>query len=199
MDWREQVVNYIREAARPVDKFGHQPRLYRLACQLAETEPFDDDVLFAAAWMHDLGVFLGHRPEDLAELARWNHVPYTVEKTAQLLSAWGFPKEKIEPVAAAIRTHQPLDQPTSFEAILLHDADILEQLGAIGILRAVVKVGRDTRYPSYSQVRPVLERALAELPEKLHLSSARRAAEPRLETLNAFLTSLTAEADDELN
>jgi uncharacterized protein len=30
---------------------------------------YDDDIPFAAAWMHDLGVFIGHRPKDLAQLS----------------------------------------------------------------------------------------------------------------------------------
>lgn len=199
MNWREQVVEYIQSAARPVDKFGHQPRLYRLARQLAAGVAFDDDVLFAAAWMHDLGVFLGHRPEHPDELARWNHVPYTMERSRELLAGWGFPAAKLDRVAEAIRTHQHTDQPANVEAALLRDADILEQLGAVGILRAVVKVGRDTRYPSYSQVRPVLERALRELPSQLHFASARLAAEPRVEALCAFLQAVEAEAGDLLH
>lgn len=195
MAWREQVVEYIQDAARPADKFGHQPRLYRLACQLAAGMAFDDDVLFAAAWMHDLGVFVGHRPEDPTELARWNHVPYTIDRTRELLPAWGFPAEKLDRVAEAIRTHQHFDQPEQVEAALLRDADILEQLGAIGILRSVVKVGRDTRYQTYSQVRPVLEKALQELPAKLHFETAQAAAVQRVAALRAFLAAVASEAD----
>ena len=55
--WRDSVIAYIRVEATPGDKFGHMPRLYALASQIAEGENCDDDVLFAAAWMHDLGVF----------------------------------------------------------------------------------------------------------------------------------------------
>jgi uncharacterized protein len=39
-----------------------------------------DDILFAAAWMHELGVFLGHRLRDPVELADWDHVPYTIAR-----------------------------------------------------------------------------------------------------------------------
>ena len=90
-NWRELVVAYIRAEALPVDKFGHQPRLYAMAVRLAEGMEYDDDILFAAAWMHDLGVFLGHRPLNPAELAGWDHVPYTVARMRALLPGWGFP------------------------------------------------------------------------------------------------------------
>ena len=195
-NWRERVTEYIRAEAQPEDKFGHQPRLYRLACQLGQGMDYDDDVLFAAAWMHDLGVFLGHRPADPAELARWNHVPYTMERTRQLLAEWGLPAAKIATVTEAIRTHQHFDQPEGLEAALLRDADILEQLGAVGVLRSVVKVGRDTRYQSYTQIVPVLRRALAELPAKLRFPASRDAAQSRVATLAAFLAAVDEEAGD---
>ncbi len=193
-DWRDSVVVYIRAEATPADKFGHQPRLYELARQIAEGQGCDDDVLFASAWMHDLGVFLGHRPADPEALAKWDHVPYTIGKSRELLTEWGFPAEKLDAVAEAIRTHQPKDEPVIPEAVVLRDADILEQLGAIGALRTLVKVGRDTRYRSYSDVIPVLERAVKDLPGKLSLPRARALAASRLEALRCLLTAIHEEA-----
>jgi uncharacterized protein len=194
--WRESVAAYIRAEALPVDKFGHQPRLYALAVRLGQGMEYDDDILFAAVWMHDLGVFLGHRPDDPAQLARWDHVPYTIARTQKLLPQWGFPTEKLDAVVEAIRTHQPQDEPTLIEAILLRDADMLEQLGAIGALRALVKVGRDTRYATYSSVLPVLRRAVEQLPGKLRLESARRLAAPRVELLRSLLAAIEDEAGE---
>lgn len=197
--WRNAVADYLRAEAQPADKFGHQPRLYALACRIAEGRSYDDDVLFAAAWMHDLGVFLGHRPSDPEELKRWDHVPYTIARARELLAGWGFPAEKLDRVAEAIRTHQPHDEPHSSEAILLRDADMLEQLGAVGALRAFVKVGRDTRYPTFSSVLPVLRRALDELPGKLRLERSRELGAPRVAALRAFLEAIESEAGELLH
>jgi uncharacterized protein len=196
--WRESVVTYIRSEARPVDKYGHQPRLYALACQIGKGLGYDDDVVFAAAWMHDLGVFVGHRPQDPEELEHWEHVPYTIARSRELLAGWGFPREKLDAVAEAIRTHPPQDDPQRIEAILLRDADILEQLGAIGALRALVKVGRDTRYATFSSVMPVLRRAVDELPGKLRLDASRKLAAPRVETLRALISAIESEAEGNL-
>ena len=149
--------------------------------------------------MHDLGVFLGHRPSDPGELARWDHVPHTVAKTRELLIMWSFPTEKIEGVEEAIRTHQPKDEPVSIEAVLLRDADILEQLGAIGILRAVVKVGRDTRYDTFSSVIPTLQKAVDELPAALRLAVSKEMAAPRVEMLRQFLSAVEAESRGNLH
>lgn len=192
--WRKSVTDYIRAEALPLDKFGHQPRLYALASNLGEGMGFDDDILFAAVWMHDLGVFIGHRPKDPADLARWDHVPYTIARTRELLTGWGFPAEKLDGVADAIRTHQPHDEPAGTEAVLLRDADILEQLGAIGALRTFVKVGRDTRYPTFSSALPVLEKAVKLLPGLLRLDAARHLAKPRIQALQALIAAINSEA-----
>jgi uncharacterized protein len=195
-NWRDSVVAYIRAEAAPADKFGHQPRLYALANRIAEGENCDDDVLFAAAWMHDLGVFLGHRPADPVELAGWDHVPYTIARSRELLTEWGFPAAKLDAVAEAIRTHQPKDEAVIPEAVVLRDADILEQLGAMGALRAFVKVGRDTRFASYSNVMPVLDRAVEVLPGRLRLSQSRELAKDRVRTLTELLAAIREEAGD---
>lgn len=196
--WRDSVVDYIRAEALPEDKFGHQPRLYALACRVGQGTEYDDDILFAGAWMHDLGVFLGHRPQDPAELSRWDHVPYTIARTRELLAEWGFPANKLDGVAEAIRTHHPKDVPATAEAILLRDADILEQLGAVGALRALVKVGRDTRYATFSSVISVLRKALEVLPGCLRTGRARQLAVRRVEALKALLAAIDEEAGEQL-
>src|SRR5271169_2652185 len=117
--WRDRLQKYIRAETLPIDKFGHMPRLYALATRVGQGENCDDDVLFAAAWMHDLGVFLGHRPADPEKLAVWDHVPYTIEKSRELLTEWGFPEHKLDAVAEVIRTHQPRDFAVSPEAVVL--------------------------------------------------------------------------------
>jgi uncharacterized protein len=195
-DWRASVVEYIGREAQPRDKFGHQPRLYALACEIGQGEgvAYDDDIVFAAAWMHDLGVFLGQRPTDPDELARWDHVPYTIARARELLAGWAFPAEKIDGVAAAISTHQPHQEPVEIEAVLLRDADILEQLGAIGVLRALAKVGRDTRYESFSSVSTMLRQALNDLPSQLRLNHAKLLLGARVRTLRDFLAAIESEA-----
>jgi uncharacterized protein len=197
--WRESVIEYIRSEAQPEDKFGHQPRLYALAKTIAQDMKYDDDVLFAAAWMHDLGVFLGHRPQDSEQLSKWDHVPYTIDRSRELLTVWGFPREKLDGVVEAIRTHQAKDDPTTVEGTLLRDADILEQLGAIGVLRAAVKVGRDTRYPSFSSILPILNYAVNHLANQTRLTRSKAMAQSRAEMLRSFLSAIDDEAGNLLH
>jgi uncharacterized protein len=193
--YRQAIADYIRANADPPDKFSHQPRLYQLAKSLAENQPFDDDVLYAAVWMHDLGVFIGHRPEDPVKLSGWDNVGYAMNKTPELLRQFGFPPGKIPAVVEAIRAHLPSGKPTSFEGALMREADILEQLGAVGILRTASKVGRDTRFVRFRDALRVLRQNLETLPAQLQLASAQRLAEPRLLLLKSFLAAADAEAE----
>ncbi len=197
-DFRTELAGYIRREAKPEDKYGHQPRLYALTQEIGEGTEYDDDVVYATAWLHDLGVFVGHCPEDPQKLAHWDHVAYTVERVHRILELSGFPTDKISAVVDAIRTHQPHDDPQTIEATILRDADILEQLGAIGILRGVSKVGRDTRYKTFTSAVTNLRRCLHELPAKLRLESARKLAEPKVRILQQFLEAVDLEAKPEL-
>ena len=193
-EFRQAIVDYIFANAKPPDKFSHQPRLYALAKRLAENESYDDDVLFAAAWLHDIGVFVGHRPEDPEQLAKWDNVAYAVRETPKLLARFHFPAEKIPAVIEVIQTHLPSGKPTRVEGVLLRDADILEQLGAIGVLRNVSKVGRDTRFVRFSDALRLLQKNVSQLPGQLQLASARKLAEQKIKVLKDFIEAAEAES-----
>lgn len=191
--FRDALVAYIREQAKPVDKFSHQPRLYALTREVGAGQSYDDDVVFAAVWLHDLGVFVGHRPEEPEALAKWDCVSYAMKQTPGILKGLNFPAEKIPAVVEAIRTHQPQENPTTIEGVIVRDADILEQLGAVTVLRTVCKIGRDTRFQIFPDALRVLRRNAEVLPGLIHLPSARRLAIARLKVLQEFLAAAEAE------
>jgi len=82
------------------------------------------------------------------------------------------------------------------EGTLLRDADILEQLGAVGLMRSVVKIGRDTRYPTFSSVLPVLSHAVNQLANQVRLNQTKVMAQTRVEMLRSFLAAIQNEAGD---
>jgi uncharacterized protein len=194
--WRTRLYDYILREAQPPEKFGHQPRLYALTQQIGASCTYDDDIVYAAVYLHDLGVFTGHRPEDPEQLAAWDNTAYAIAQTPGILGNLGFPASKIPAVQEAIRTHQPHHTPETLEATILRDADILEQLGAIAILRTTCKIGRDTRFHTFTHAVAALQKALDTLPPLIHLPQTRTLAEPRIAALRAFLASTQTEAGD---
>lgn len=191
--YRSALVDYIRVQAQPVEKFSHQPRLYALTKEVGAGHNYDDAVVFAAVWLHDLGVFVGHRPENPEALAAWDCVAYAMQMTPGVLRKFGFPAGKIPAVVEAIRTHQPQEKPTTLEGVIVRDADILEQLGATGILRTVCKLGRDTRFQTFPDALRLLQKAADTLPQQVTLPTARELANPRLAALRNFLAAAQAE------
>ena len=192
--WHLELARVIERQAFPVEKFGHQPRLYALTKQVGAGLEYDDDVVYAAAFTHDLGVFIGHRPEDPKLLPAWDMIAYAVEKVPAMLREVGFPEGKIDAVIECIKTHQPSFSTKTLEATILRDADILEQLGAVGILRTVCKVGRDTRFDTFTAAVRSLQKVVDGLPSMIELPTAQALAEPRVETMRAWLAAVTSEA-----
>ncbi|MEI9962860.1 MAG: hypothetical protein WDM76_17615 [Limisphaerales bacterium] len=92
-----------------------------------------------------------------------------------------------------IREHQPSGTPATIEGVIIRDADILEQLGAAGILRTVSKIGRDTRFQVFPHALRVLQKNADALFGQLRLDASRRLAEPRLQILKEFLRAAKAE------
>jgi uncharacterized protein len=126
-------------------------------------------------------------------LANWDFLGYVMQRTPEILTRFGFPAEKIPAVVEAIRTHQPKDRPASIEGVILRDADILEQLGAVTVLRTVCKIGRDTRFKTFPDALRVLQKNADTLLEQLKLPASRTLAVPRLEVLRQFLSAAQAE------
>jgi uncharacterized protein len=197
-DFRAALEQYLHANANPPHKYGHQPRLYALSQQIGAGLTYDDDVVFAAVFLHDLGVFIGHRPEDAAALKAWDHVAYITAKAPAILSDAGFPSEKVAAVLEVIRTHQPQDTPTILEATIARDADILEMLGAIGITRTLSKLGSDNRFLTFTDGLIALQKQLEVLPGKLILETSKALAIPRIEAMKAFISALESEAGPNL-
>jgi uncharacterized protein len=197
--FRTALQTYLEANANPQHKYGHQPRLYALTQQIGQGLAYDDDVVYAAVWLHDLGVFIGHRPESAAALKTWDHVAYITEKAPAILTESGFPTEKIPAVLEVIRTHQPHDTPLTPEATIARDADILEQLGAIGITRTLAKLGSDTRFLTFTDALNALKKQLETLPAKLQLETSEALAAPKLKLMQAFIESLEAEGGQHLH
>jgi len=196
--YRNALETYIAANAKPTHKFGHQPRLYALTQQIGQRLTYDDDVVFAAVWLHDLGVFVGHRPEDKATLKTWDHVAYITEKAPAILKEAGFPEDKIPSVLEVIRTHQPQDTPLTVEATIARDADILELLGTIGITRTLAKLGSDTRFCTFTEALHALKKQLTTLPSQLRLETSKTLAVPRITAMQSFIDALESEAGPNL-
>jgi hypothetical protein len=193
-DWRATVKNFAAEHFKqPAWGYSHCLRDYRLARELAAKDhvALDDDVLYAAAFLHDMAAF-----PPWAKPPPADHADVAAELVGTVLKDSGFPMSKLERVQGAIRTHMFEREPKGPEALYLHDADALDWLGAIGVARIMALVDPGGGKPQGPDVVPMLEKNLEEVPARV-LSPAGRALVPERTTeLASFLTNLRRETAD---
>ena len=117
------------EGADAVHDFDHVLRVLTMAERLAREEGADLEIVRTATLLHD--VARGHGDRLIA-----NHAQAGAEFARRLLQ--GYPTEKVEAVAHAIAAHRfrTGPDPQTLEAKVLHDADKLDAIGAIGVARA---------------------------------------------------------------
>jgi HD superfamily phosphodiesterase len=186
-DWRTVVSKFAQEHFNnPAWGYSHCLRDYQLARELATSDhvTLDDDVLYAAAYLHDMAAFEPWQKTGV------DHADQAAALVDTLLKNTGFPMKKIEAVRSAIRTHMFDRTPVGPEALYLHDADALDWLGAIGVARVFGLVDAKGGTPTGPEVVPMLESNLAKVPARV-LSPAGKARVPeRQEQLATFLREL---------
>jgi len=107
----------------------HVQRVYRLALHIAQQEGADPFIVGVAALLHDLG--------RLTHDETRHHADLSVIHARDLLTRHQVPPDKQEAILHAIDAHSFSKglQPRTLEPRIVRDADRLDSLGAIGILR----------------------------------------------------------------
>jgi uncharacterized protein len=189
------------QGADAIHDFDHVLRVLALAERFAEAEGADLEIVRAAALLHDIARGQGDRmTSDHAELG--------ADLARHLLA--GHPAQKVEAVAHAIAAHRfrTGPEPQTLEAKILHDADKLDAIGAIGVARAFAYGGHEGQrlwaevFPGYEESQatrhehtPVHEyqMKLLKIQDRLLTEGAQRFAVQRHVFMVAFFERLDQE------
>jgi HD superfamily phosphodiesterase len=109
----------------------HVLRVLKRCIRLGEKLDADLEILVAAVYLHDLG---RHYIDDKA------HGALSALKAEPVLERINFPQEKRATVLHAIRVHDVAATPedrTTLESRILYDADKIDTLGVVGVLRYI--------------------------------------------------------------
>jgi len=192
-DWHATVRSFaLQHFKNPAWGYSHSQRDYALARALAAADhvTLDDDVLFAASYLHDMAAFPPWENEKL------DHSDVAADIVGTILKGTGFPMSKLDVVRGAIRTHMYYRDPVSPEAVYLHDADALDWLGAIGVARIMALVDPNGGDPTGPKAVTMLEENLSKVPARI-VSPAGRAMMPaRKAELEQYLKDLRHESDN---
>lgn len=203
-DWRPALEAFAKAHFRhPAWGWQHSQRDYVVARDLARADgaQVDDDVLFAAAYIHDIAGFAPWEDPDPAH----DHSDVGAARLGEVLTGLGFPAAKLDKVREATRTHMYYRKATLPEAIYIHDADALDWLGAIGVARiiATTEHGDPPAAKPDPYAEPDLPHAVGTIEQNLTdaaagvQSPAGRARVPALVAeARAFLAQLKAESQN---
>jgi uncharacterized protein len=172
----------------PAWGWQHCERNYQIAMRLAHADGLkvDTDVLFAAAFLHDMAAFPPY------EMKGVEHGDRAAITSVAVLRDAGFPMKKIAAVQAAERGHMYYSNPGKMpEAIVLHDADSLDFLGAIGAARMISLTGEKTA--DFGDALGTLRSFLHDVPPRLITKTGRSIGAARATELRRLLDELASE------
>lgn len=184
----------------------HIERVYNLALSLAQQEEANRFIVGMAALLHDLGRSIPHSE------AGEHHADVSVTLATHLLGKYGVPEEQQQAILHAIIAHSFSKgiAPQTLEACIVRDADRLDALGAIGILRWAITgtIRRTDETRSYHPTDPFGEhhalddkrymldhfyRKLFQLRETMLTQTGRAWAEQRTAFMHSYLDELQHE------
>jgi uncharacterized protein len=178
---RKLIQQYAKDltAGRLASGFDHSFRVYHLTRKIGEGLEYDDEVLHAACFLHDVEMSVGH-PKSSAE------------KAEAILHETGFTADKILQVIDAILNHMPEGNPQSTEAKLLWDANLLDSLGAIGFARLAVGAFIWYHYKNMQEILTYVKRELS-FTERLHFEKSRQIAGEKIAFTKAAVVQFERE------
>lgn len=143
---KQSLIDEIRpyyEAQDPGHDWAHIQRVVNTATHLAEKEKALKEVVIPAAYLHDIVNVAKNHPE------RARASTLAADKAIKLLEKHGYEPRYFAQIHQAIVEHSFSKglTPSSLESACVQDADRLDALGAIGVLRcAAVNVEMKAKF-----------------------------------------------------
>lgn len=187
----------------PAHDLGHIGRVVRLALWLARVEGADPHIVLPAAYLHDIVNVPKNDPR------RAQASTLAGAEAVRILEKYAYPTQYWEPVRQAIESHSYSAgiEPKSLEADCVQDADRLDALGSIGVVRCFAVGARINRKfydleDPFARLRPLndmkftldhFEIKLLKIADTLRTRAGRLEGYRRLETMKSFLQQFERE------
>tara|TARA_R100001377_G_scaffold52690_1_gene30893 strand:+ start:196 stop:897 length:702 start_codon:yes stop_codon:yes gene_type:complete len=192
--WKQAVYQFaVENLQHSAWGLEHYERNYLLATELARQDSLtiDEEVLFAAAFLHDMGTFAPFA------VTGAEHSQTAVDNLESVLIDAGFPSAKIKAVNSAVLAHMYYAEvPNDATAIVLHDADTLDFLGVIGVTRILSLTSRHPWASDLKTALATLENFSSQLPESLRTDAAQDIGRARVAQMRELLSTLKEQSVD---
>jgi uncharacterized protein len=173
----------------------HARRLVRLVEMIADGVDYDSEAIWLAAHMHDWGTFPQWSRGEV------NHTQRSRQLAEEQLRKLKCPTGVISRVLEAIEYHHGGADERCIEAVLLRDADALDGMGSMGVLREFASIPTETAgcytLPAGWGMRGAYERSLMRMennPRLLRLPKSKELAREKAREMQSILSSLERES-----
>jgi uncharacterized protein len=165
---------------------AHVRRVLHLIEQIGSGMAYDRQVVQYAAWLHDWGAFPNYAQPGVDHALRSRQIA-----EAEILPQTGLSPARQALILEAIELHDYRnEQPgSSVEALLLREADLLDFLGVIGIVREFAWGPNDLQ-----RCCERVERRLEAVRGRLSIPAAQAIARQRISEMEIFLARLKDES-----
>lgn len=186
MDLCKELFNILHKSgAHPALGWKHCQRVYHLAKELSQHLTLDDEILYVSAMLHDTGKYPRYALPNIDHALRSKGVASNILKNLK------FNPDKLPKVLEAIEFHMYYSEPgSSDEAVYLRDANILDNLGNIGIMKIFSLVGQDELIQTPEDALIRAQTFAEALPKKVYTKTGRRIAVKRREEIMRFLAGI---------
>jgi uncharacterized protein len=161
---------------------NHTRRLLQLIAIIGEGQSYNADALWVAAHLHDWGAYGKWAQPGVDHALRSRQVAET------FLAERGYPPDEAKLILDCIEFHHSDNAARCLEVQLLSDADALDFLGVVGVLRDVSKNARDLR-----QAYDISRKRRGKLPGMLCLAKSKEIAAHRLADMDALFAKFEAD------
>jgi len=161
---------------------NHTRRLLHLISIIGNDHLYDENVVWVAAHLHDWGGYAKWMQPDIDHAFRSRQV------AEEFWEERGYSGELLAPILECIETHHSGDPNRIIEAILLSDADALDFLGVVGVLRDFSKKQKDLR-----KAYEIVQSRKVKLSQAICLETSKVMAAERLSRMEKLLADFEEE------
>jgi uncharacterized protein len=188
MDRWRRIREFIQKemAGEQIAGTDHLERAYEWCQKVGRARGADMEILLTAALLHDIGV-----PID-----RKRHYETALPKARAFLGELGFKEDEIKKILHVIEAHSRYGgpDPQTLEAKILQDVDAIEYVGAVGLIRGIVRALHEGSFNGkVEETLKVIDDLIKRVEGNFYTEEAKHVVEKRIAFLKAFSDRLKKE------
>jgi uncharacterized protein len=188
MDRWDKIRKFINKemAGEQIAGTDHLERAYEWCQKVGRARGADMEILLTAALLHDIGV-----PID-----RKRHYEAALPKARAFLGELGFKEDEIKKILHVIEAHSRYGgpDPQTLEAKILQDVDAIEYVGAVGLMRGIVRALHERSFSGkIKEIPKVIDDLIKRVEGNFYTEEAKHVVGKRIAFLKTFSDRLKKE------